>query len=225
MEPQNAGAGRNARMAETVRDVLWKNLQTLMLCQWGKENLNRLGKEAGTGSGTPGRLKLKQQSIGIDVLAKFAKPFGVHPWHLLQAHLGESLSSDQVRSIGAGFDALPDSTNPTQEFRVARLKELIESHGGNLSALGRALGYKDGVFIRQMRDGLRPITEKTVLKIEAMEGRAGWFAEPGASEAARAIGARFDALPEGKKVAAYALIDHVLELGLEGNTPAHLPAS
>jgi len=131
MEPKNAGAGRNARMAETVREVLWKNLQTLMLRQWGKENLNRLGNEAGTGSGTPGRLKLKQQSIGIDVLAKFAEPFGVHPWQLLHADLGESRLSDD----------------------------------------------------------------------------------------AYAIGARFDALPDGKKVAAYALIDHVLGLGLEGSTP------
>ncbi len=124
MEPKNAGVGRNARMAETVREVLWKNLQTLMPRRWGKENLNRLGKAAGTGSGTPGRLKLKQQSIGIDVLAKFAEPFGVHPWQLLHADLGESCLSEEAQSIGARFDALPDSKKHVASALIDQVLEL-----------------------------------------------------------------------------------------------------
>lgn len=73
--------------------------------------------------------------------------------------------------------------------RIARLKALIDSFGGNLSAVGRALGYQDGVFVRQMRDGVRAISEKTIHKIEALPGRAGWFsssavaAEPAAEPA------------------------------------------
>lgn len=65
--------------------------------------------------------------------------------------------------------------------RIARLKALIDSFGGNLSAVGRALGYQDGVFVRQMRDGVRAISEKTIHKIEALPGRAGWFTSPTAS--------------------------------------------
>lgn len=88
------------------------------------------------------------------------------------------------------------TTDPIQAHRQARFKALIEDkpYGGNLSALGRALGYKDGVYVRQMRDGIRPITEKTVAKIEALSGRAGWFgiSPVGLSPTAIAIGAYFD---------------------------------
>lgn len=64
-----------------------------------------------------------------------------------------------------------------QEHRRTRFQALIDSpeFAGNLSAVGRALGYQDGVYVRQMRDGERPISEKTVLKIEALAGRGGWF--------------------------------------------------
>lgn len=66
-----------------------------------------------------------------------------------------------------------------QEYRRAKFKALIDSpeFAGNLSAVGRALGYQDGVYVRQMRDGMRAISEKTVLKIEALKGRSGWFAD------------------------------------------------
>lgn len=88
------------------------------------------------------------------------------------------------------------ATDPIQAHRQARFKALIEDkpYDGNLSKLGRALGYKDGVYVRQMRDGLRPITEKTVAKIEALSGRAGWFgiSPIGLSPTAIAIGAYFD---------------------------------
>jgi hypothetical protein len=100
-------AGYRASMSEKVRATLWENLQTLMLRKYGKENLYRLGDEAGTGSGTPGRLKLKKQSIGIDVLAKFADALGVEPWQLLADGLGETMSQSAL-TIARKFDALPD---------------------------------------------------------------------------------------------------------------------
>lgn len=49
---------------------------------------------------------------------------------------------------------------------------------GNEQLLGRALGYVDGSFVRQMmREGLtaRLITEKTVRKIELLYGLDSWF--------------------------------------------------
>ena len=66
------------------------------------------------------------------------------------------------------------------EFRIQRLKDAIDKlEGGNKSAFGRRLGYKDGAFIRQLLAGTRPITEKTIMQIEAIHGMNGWFNLPG----------------------------------------------
>jgi hypothetical protein len=68
-----------------------------------------------------------------------------------------------------------------QTYRRARLAALLEhaEFGGNKTTLGGAIGYKNGAFIRQMIDGERPITEKTIAKLTAIRGGkfAGWFAD------------------------------------------------
>lgn len=63
------------------------------------------------------------------------------------------------------------------EWRRQRLEALAGKRGGNAS-LGRELGYKDGAFVGQMIKGLRPITEKTIERAEALPGCAGWFVKP-----------------------------------------------
>lgn len=64
-----------------------------------------------------------------------------------------------------------------QEFRRGRLSDAIDfASGGDRSAFGRKLGYKDGAFVRQMLSGTRAISEKTVRAIEALPGMNGWFA-------------------------------------------------
>lgn len=63
-----------------------------------------------------------------------------------------------------------------QAWRIKRLKEAVEEFaGGNVSAFGRRLGYKDGAFVRQMLAGTRPIREKTVAAVEALPGLVNWF--------------------------------------------------
>lgn len=69
------------------------------------------------------------------------------------------------------------------ETRAARLKAAIDKLcDGNANEFGRRLGYKDGAFIRQMIAGNRPITEKTVIAIEALPGLRGWFSQPNFDE-------------------------------------------
>jgi len=64
----------------------------------------------------------------------------------------------------------------TEKWRIERLVAAIDDlDGGNKTAFGRRLGYKDGGHVRQMCAGTRPITEKTVERIEAMPGMTGWF--------------------------------------------------
>jgi hypothetical protein len=104
-------------MPGNVRETLWSNLQTLMQRHWGRENLSRLGALAGTGSGTPGRLKLRQQSIGIDVLAKFAEAMGVEAWQLLAPALGETMSQAAL-TIARRFDALPDDKTRLKAYTL-----------------------------------------------------------------------------------------------------------
>lgn len=61
-------------------------------------------------------------------------------------------------------------------LRLTRLLEAVDQHfDGNRAAAGRALGYADGAFVRQMLTGVRPITEKTMRQIEALPGLGGWF--------------------------------------------------
>lgn len=65
------------------------------------------------------------------------------------------------------------------EHRRKRLIELVRDRfDGNEQSVGRALGYVDGSFVRQMmKEGPtgRLITEKTVRKIEGLYGLDGWF--------------------------------------------------
>lgn len=54
-----------------------------------------------------------------------------------------------------------------QAVRIERLTELLRSRfASNKAAMGRALGYRDGAFVRQMIEGERPVSEKTARAIE-----------------------------------------------------------
>jgi hypothetical protein len=61
-----------------------------------------------------------------------------------------------------------------QVYRRERLDAAAVKIGGK-AELGRRLGFKDGAFIGQMSRGERPVTEDTVLAIEALPGMRGWF--------------------------------------------------
>src|SRR3546814_8788590 len=68
-------------------------------------------------------------------------------------------------------------------FRTERLQEaIVRVSSGNKTAFGRKLGFKDGAFIRQMLNGERAITEKTVRAIESLQGMKGWRSEEHTSE-------------------------------------------
>lgn len=63
-----------------------------------------------------------------------------------------------------------------QQSRAQRLADLLRiKYLGNKTSLGVALGYTSGAFVRQMIEGERPITEKTIAKIHALPGCDGWM--------------------------------------------------
>lgn len=63
-------------------------------------------------------------------------------------------------------------------WRKARLQAAADKAGGD-AELGRLLGFKSGTQVGHMRSGRRPITEKTISKIEALRGYRGWFSQQG----------------------------------------------
>jgi len=72
------------------------------------------------------------------------------------------------------------------KHRQERLRAFGEHHvfGGNRAEAGRAIGLKNGAYLWQMIEGLRPITEKTIAKVEAARGGVfkGWFDRPEAPQ-------------------------------------------
>lgn len=65
-----------------------------------------------------------------------------------------------------------------QAHRRKRLQSAIDfKTQGNVSEFGRLLNFKSGAFVRQMLEGTKAITEKTVAKVEALPKMQGWFAE------------------------------------------------
>lgn len=67
-------------------------------------------------------------------------------------------------------------SDETDKWRQQRMQDLSTKYDGN-APLGRALGYKDGAYVRQMIAGERAISEKTVKKAEKLPGCAGWFSQ------------------------------------------------
>lgn len=64
-----------------------------------------------------------------------------------------------------------------QERRLARFIDLLKQFGDNKAELGRALGYKSGAYVRQLKDRERPITETVIENVHSMLGGKyrGWF--------------------------------------------------
>lgn len=72
-----------------------------------------------------------------------------------------------------------------QAYRLGRLAAAVACYGGE-DALGRALGWANGAFCRQMLNATRPVSEKTVARIEGLPGMAGWFSNRAENEERRA---------------------------------------
>jgi len=60
------------------------------------------------------------------------------------------------------------------DFRCERLQAAADKLGG-YDQLGQALGYKNGAYVWQMIERRRPISEKTIAKVEGVRGMRGWF--------------------------------------------------
>lgn len=87
------------RMADRgIKVILWANVRALMAKRYGEENINRLAREAKLGPATVQRIKDSQTSVGIEVLEKIAKVFGVEPWQLIAPGLSDEKFLDILQA-------------------------------------------------------------------------------------------------------------------------------
>jgi len=73
-----------------TRPILWANLSALMISRWGKENLSRLGREAGIGLASCDRIKKQTTSLGLDLVESVASVFDLQAWQVLTPDLDPS---------------------------------------------------------------------------------------------------------------------------------------
>jgi hypothetical protein len=76
------------------------------------------------------------------------------------------------------------NSDEISDWRRKRLALVVDEMGSS-RALGEAIGHKSGEQIRAMLAGMRPLTDKTMDKIEALPGRDGWFGRDGGSPEGR----------------------------------------
>lgn len=73
---------------------------------------------------------------------------------------------------------MPINETELQRHRKARLHALVETEfSGEPIGLARALGHKNSGFVNEMLTGKKSITDKTIRKIESIDGAHGWFSE------------------------------------------------
>ena len=63
-------------------ETLWEAVEELMKARYGKVNVTKLGEEAKIG-GTSSRIKARDTSVGLEILEKVARTFGIEPYQLL----------------------------------------------------------------------------------------------------------------------------------------------
>lgn len=78
--------------------------------------------------------------------------------------------------VGAGYAWR--MSEEVLNWRRKRLALIVEEMGSS-RALGEAIGHRSGEQVRAMLAGMRPLSDATMDKIEALPGRAGWFSRGG----------------------------------------------
>lgn len=76
---------------ESGKHILWRNIVSLMMVRYGKENMGRLARDAGIGAATVTRIKEMQTSVGTENLEAIANALGVTAWQLLNPEFNVSM--------------------------------------------------------------------------------------------------------------------------------------
>ena len=72
-----------ANNKKPAKTILWANVLAHMEAKYGRENLNALARDAKIGPASVQRIKDGKTSVGVDIVDKVAKSFGVEAYQLL----------------------------------------------------------------------------------------------------------------------------------------------
>lgn len=103
---------------------LWASVQALMRKRFGEENLNRLAREVKVGPATASRLKAQETSVGLDLVDKIARSFGVEPWQLLVPGFDPDAppvapgASPMAQDIAQMLDAIDDDAHRRRAYAL-----------------------------------------------------------------------------------------------------------
>lgn len=98
--------GMSAAKHKGLKEVLWENVSALMKAKYGRENINRLARDAKIGVGSVQRIKDAEQSTGIELVEKIAKVFHIDAFQLLCANADQ----EQFRIICEAYNVADDKT-------------------------------------------------------------------------------------------------------------------
>ena len=103
---------------DDTREILWKNVQTLMIQLYGEENLGKID----TAAANMTRVKAQKTDVSLKVLRDLSRSLGVPVWQLLTPNLGAHLhviKGTQVvplfdmTAIQAGATSQPHARSPS----------------------------------------------------------------------------------------------------------------
>ena len=104
-------------MSEALRQVLWRNISSLMTRRWGKENLARLAREGHFTTPTALRIKRGATASTIDLVEQTARVFRLEAWQLLDPDFDVRTAANvAARRTGAAGDAWPFAEISAEQF-------------------------------------------------------------------------------------------------------------
>lgn len=111
-------------MAKDAKEVLWRNIEALMLAKWGRTNLLRLAEAAGVGDTSVHRLKPSDPtSVGLEIIVAIGRVFRRAPYQLLDPRPGVRDLSETAAEIGRMFDALEPERQASAYALIVQILE------------------------------------------------------------------------------------------------------
>lgn len=98
--------------APDIKNLLWQNIQRLMLRDWGAVKKGELARRASLSGASLTRIAEAKTSVGVDVLQLIAEVFNVQTWQLLAPEAGANLHIVHNGTIAAVIPPLPPLPPP-----------------------------------------------------------------------------------------------------------------
>lgn len=125
-----------------LRDILWKNVETLMQRDFGGENLNKVALAANFAPANMTRIKARDTDVTFKVLIPLARAFNMPAWQLLTPDLGAQLYLIQDGRVVPLFTPPPKPAGALPAKKEAKVDERFKTGHGIKRAKSRNATHK-----------------------------------------------------------------------------------